>query len=174
MKDKVEKLKILLKKVGREAKVEYVDDTLEAKQKIVGGLIEVVPFELETLDDALIVCNEEGKLIGLPPNTLFDFDYIAGDYFVIGDDYENGDFKSLTDEQIEKAKPYIESRSFKYKKDAIERFEKENQIRNNLYMHEDEHDPEFYEEWKEKLVKPLEEDYEKHIDEDFKDKDLEE
>ena len=31
---------------------------------------------------------------------MFDFDYIAGDCFFVGDDYDNGDFKSLTDEQI--------------------------------------------------------------------------
>ena len=27
---------------------------------------------------------------------IFDDDYIAGNCFVIGDDYENGDFRSLT------------------------------------------------------------------------------
>ena len=98
MKDKIEKLKILLKRVGRESEFAEVENTLEAKQKLVNGLIEVVPLEQD--EDLLIVCNEEGKLLSLPPNTLFDFDYIAGDYFIIGDDYENGDFKSINEEQF--------------------------------------------------------------------------
>ena len=93
---KKEKLKILLKKVGYEAEIKFIDNTLKAKQKLVGGLIEIIDFT----DDTLIVCNEEGKLLDLPPNTIFDIDYIAGDYFVVGNDFENADFKSLTDEQI--------------------------------------------------------------------------
>ena len=103
MKENNEKLRILLKKVGREPEIQLIDNTLEAKQRLVNGLIEVVPFDV--CEDTLIVCNEEGKILSLPPNTLFDLDYIAGDYFVVGDDYENGDFKSITDEQIEKIKP---------------------------------------------------------------------
>lgn len=174
MKDKKEKLRILLKKVGREPKIEFIDNTLEEKQKLVNGLIEVVPF-MEA-EDSLIVCNEEGKILGLPPNTLFDFDYIAGDYFVVGDDYENADFKSITDEQIEKAKPYIEKHSFKYKDDAIERFDMQRFKRQLMFLDCDdpERDPDFYEEWRQKLVKPIDEESENHIDEENKDKDLEE
>ena len=71
MKDNIEKLKILLKRVGRESELAEVGNTLEAKQKLVNGLIEVVPLEQD--EDLLIVCNEEGKLLSLPPNTLFDF-----------------------------------------------------------------------------------------------------
>ena len=42
-----------------------IDDTLEAMQAVVGGNIEeYMPFE----DEVAIVCHEEGKLIGLPPN----------------------------------------------------------------------------------------------------------
>lgn len=103
------KLRIVLKKVGEKSVEAFVEDTLEAKQKLVGGLIEVVP-----LDDVLIVCNEEGKIDNLPPNVLFDYDYIAGDCFVIGDDYKTANFKSLTDEEVEKYKEELDKRSFKY------------------------------------------------------------
>ena len=48
----------------------------------------------------------------LPPNLLFDYDYIAGDCFFVGDDYKNGDFKSLTDEQIEEVKEICQKRQF--------------------------------------------------------------
>ena len=103
-------LRILLKKVNEDPKVITIKNTLEAKQELVGGLIEVVPLDEETL----IICNEEGKLLNLMPNLLFDYDYIAGDCFFVGDDYENGDFKSLTDEQIEDLKKVIKDREFNY------------------------------------------------------------
>lgn len=170
MKENNEKLRILLKKVGREPEVQLIDNTLEAKKRLVNGLIEVVPFDV--CDDTLIVCNEEGKILSLPPNTLFDLDYIAGDYFIVGDDYENGDFKSITDEQIEKIKPYIEERSFKYKDDAIERFDMERFKRQLMFLDCDdpERDPDFYEEWRQKLVKPIEDESEEHIIEDYENK----
>lgn len=103
---KNKELKIVLKKVGEEPKIMNIENTLEAKQKLVDGWIEVI----SVTEDILLVCNEEGKLDNLPPNLLFDYDYIAGDCFFIGDDYENGDFKSLTDEQIEEVKEICEKR----------------------------------------------------------------
>ena len=92
-----EDLRIVLKKVGKIPEIMNIENTLEAKQELVGGLIEVVSG---LKDDILLVCNEEGKLTNLLPNLMFDFDYFAGDCFFVGDDYDNGDFKSLTDEQI--------------------------------------------------------------------------
>ena len=50
------KIRILYKEVGKETQIMFIDNTLEVKQKLVGGLIEVVPYE-----DVLIICNEEGK-----------------------------------------------------------------------------------------------------------------
>jgi len=49
--------------------------TLEELQEIVGGLIELV----ECKDGKLIVLNEEGKLIGLPPNDKATNLYKYGD-----------------------------------------------------------------------------------------------
>lgn len=110
MENKKEKvLKILLKRVGREPEVRFIENTLRAKQMLVSGLIEVVPF-----DDVLLICNEEGKLFNFPPNLNFGYDYIAGDCFLVGDDYDNADFKSLTDEEIEKYIKELNKRSFKY------------------------------------------------------------
>ena len=95
---KEKELRIVLKKVGKKPEIMNIENTLDAKQKLVGGLIEVVGLT----EDILLVCNEEGKLDNLLPNLMFDYEYIAGDCFFVGDDYKNGDFKSLTDEQIEK------------------------------------------------------------------------
>lgn len=111
MMNKKEKfLKILYKEVNKLPRVMKIENTLEAKQELVGGLIEVIPYM-----DALLVCNEEGKILNMNANLLFNYDYIAGDCFVVGDDYKNGDFKSLTNEQIEKfTRDFIE-RSVKEK-----------------------------------------------------------
>lgn len=72
-------------------------------QKEVGGFIEAVyPFE----DPVAIICNEEGKLEGLPLNrALRDedghvYDIIAGTFLIAGLSEDN--FCSLDDAQIEK------------------------------------------------------------------------
>ena len=108
------KIRILYKEVGKEPQIMFIDNTLEAKQKLVGGLIEVVPYE-----DVLIICNEEGKLLNMPPNLVFEYDYIAGNCLVIGDDYKNADFKSLTDEEILKYREDLKKRSFNFKQYEI-------------------------------------------------------
>lgn len=101
------KLKIIYKEVGKDPVVLEIEDTLEAKQKLVGGLIEVVPYK----DDLLLICNEEGKITNLKPNLQFDYDYIAGNCFIIGDDYENSGFKSIEENQIEDIKKDLEERT---------------------------------------------------------------
>lgn len=103
-------LKILYKEVGELPKVMIIENTLEAKQELVNGLIEVIPYK-----DALIICNEEGKMLNMNANLIFDYDYIGGNCFAVGDDYKNGDFKSLTDEQIEEFNRDFIKRSLKNK-----------------------------------------------------------
>ena len=59
------KISALLVEPNKYPKMIEIDDTLEAMQEVVGGDIEeYMPFE----DEVAIVCHEEGKLIGLPPN----------------------------------------------------------------------------------------------------------
>lgn len=59
------KISVLLVEPDRYPRMIEIDDTLEAMQAVVGGNIEeYMPFE----DEVAIVCHEEGKLIGLPPN----------------------------------------------------------------------------------------------------------
>ena len=63
----------------------FITDSLEDLQKAVGGYIEQFSnFD----DDAVIVCNEEGKLRGLPLNRAIYgkdgklVDIIAGDFLI--------------------------------------------------------------------------------------------
>lgn len=67
---------------------------LNSLKQVVGGYIEAVyPFD----DHVAIVCNEEGKLIGLPLNRkLEDYDIIAGTFIVCG--LGEDDFASLSPE----------------------------------------------------------------------------
>lgn len=80
-----------------------LDNHLRALQEAVSigaddvGLIQVVGLEDER---ACIVCNEEGKLIGLPLNRWIGYDVIAGVFYVVGQD-RNGNFTSLSEEQIQ-------------------------------------------------------------------------
>lgn len=80
-----------------------LEDGLGAMQRCVGGNIEVV-YEPGGRDAALI-CNDEGKLLGLPLNrALRDeegqiYDVIAGTFFICGAPEDSEDFTSLTDEQ---------------------------------------------------------------------------
>lgn len=96
------KLRCLLVEPYRLPEVIEINNTLEDKQKIVGGYIECA--YLPNDEEVVIICNEEGKINGLQLNRDIGHDIIAGPFLIIGDDYENGDFKSLTDEQIIKYK----------------------------------------------------------------------
>ena len=76
-------------------------------QRLVGGYIQAVyPFD----DPVALICNEEGKLLGLPMNrTLRDergvpYDIVCGTFFLAG--IAEDDFASLTDRQIEKYTDY--------------------------------------------------------------------
>ena len=106
-KNNISKLRVIYKEVGKEPEVIEIEDTLEAKQKLVEGLIEVVPYK----DNLLLICNEEGKINNLAPNLQFDYDYIAGNCFIVGDDFENEGFKSVEDKQIEEIKKDLKDRS---------------------------------------------------------------
>ena len=103
-------IKVIYKKVNKAPKIIEIKNDLETKQRLVNGLIEVVPY----IDNMLIICNDEGKINNLKANVLLDYDFIAGDFIIVGDDYENADFKSLTEEQIKEAVKDINKRSIEY------------------------------------------------------------
>ena len=79
-----------------------LENELEALQKAVSvgadytGLIEI----LYVNERICILCNEEGKLIGLEPNRRIRNDILCGVFYVTGQDRE-GNLTSLTDDEIE-------------------------------------------------------------------------
>ena len=97
-------MKVLVVEPQKPCRVQEIE-SLADMQQIVGGDIEAVhPFQ----DSAALVCNAEGKLLGLPMNRpLLDedrlpYDIICGTFFIAGLGQE--DFVSLTDEQIQRYK----------------------------------------------------------------------
>ena len=93
-----ENLRILMVEPHKAPYEASVPHELTAMQQTVGGLIEVV----RNGDGTLLVCNEEGKLLGMEGNRRIPGDVLAGPFFVVGDAGET--FRSLTEEELERYK----------------------------------------------------------------------
>ena len=83
--------------------IKEINGDLESLQKEVGGLIEAIyPFD----DDAVVICNEEGKINGMELNrALRDddgeiFDIIAGPFLIAG--ISEDSFVGLSEEQLKR------------------------------------------------------------------------
>lgn len=96
-------IQVLIVEPHRRPRGANICPKLQSMQDIVGGYIQVVHDGLLN-DDAVIVCNEEGKLAGLPANrALRDSeakvqDVLHGTFMVVGTAGE--DFTSLTPRQF--------------------------------------------------------------------------
>lgn len=112
-------MKILVIEPMKEPYVKEIDGRLETMQNIVGGLIQAIyPFDNPEI---ALICNDEGKLIGLPLNrALRDkngevYDIISGTFFLCSAPADSENFESLTDEQIEKYTKRFETLEFYFK-----------------------------------------------------------
>jgi hypothetical protein len=102
-----------------------IKNDLYEKQKLVNGRIEYT--YLENCNDVAIICNEEGKILGLPLNRDIGHDIIAGNFIIVGDDPELGEDRSLTEQQIEKYTKY-------FGKESIEKTNKKiNELMKNSF-----------------------------------------
>lgn len=90
-------IRVIIVRPGEPPEETVVSNKLKTFQGIVGGYIETMHLE----DGVILVCNEEGKLKPLPPNTYVPecSDVIAGTFFLTHYGGE-GYFISLTDEQV--------------------------------------------------------------------------
>ena len=90
-------IRVLYVQPGKYPEEIKITNTLETFQKYVCGSIESVRLDRDTY----IICNDEGKLLPLPPNRLYGpTDFFAGPFLICGDGGE--DLISLTDSQITK------------------------------------------------------------------------
>ena len=93
-------MRVVMLEPDREARIAHIGSSLEDMQAAVGGYIEAVyPFR----EQAALICNDEGKLLGLPLNralrhedTREIYDVIAGPCFICGCSGDN--FGSLSPE----------------------------------------------------------------------------
>lgn len=65
------KIAVYVKEPGKSPEIRCVPNTLKAFQKIVGGYIETVTVSSKSV----VICNEEGRLLGLSPNCVFHSPY---------------------------------------------------------------------------------------------------
>lgn len=56
------KISVIIKEPGGKPRHVHVENSLSNLQKIVGGYIETVTIA----EDAVVICNEEGRLLGMP------------------------------------------------------------------------------------------------------------
>ena len=90
-------IKVLFVRPNEDPYVAEIPDTLEAKQKAVGGYIEYI----YNSDETALVGDEEAKLKGKVGNRYLDGGgIIAGNFLVVG--LGDEDCRSLTNEEIEK------------------------------------------------------------------------
>ena len=97
-------MKILKVEPGKVPVVMEIEESLEAMQSIVGGMIQAVyPFE----EPVAMIVNDEGKMMGLElnralrdPDTSMVYDIICGTMFLCGAPANSDRFADLTEEQL--------------------------------------------------------------------------
>ena len=92
-------MRILLVEPGKTPVLKEIDGSLKSMQEIVGGTIQVLyPFA----EPVALVCNDEGKLLGLPLNRARRdekgriYDIVAGTFFLCGAPEGSDRFESLS------------------------------------------------------------------------------
>ena len=96
---------ILIVEPGKAPRPARVEDTLETFQKIVGGPIEAGCYLPQRV---MLVCNSEGKNMGLMPNRenpVDSRDFIAGTFLLCS--FEGEHFTSLTVAQQKEFEAYF-------------------------------------------------------------------
>jgi len=91
-----QKIRVVMVEPNKLPYVAEIGNDLDSMKKAVGGYIQ--PVNLAPY--VSLVCNEEGKLLGLEGNRSLGDDIIVGNFFIVGYN-EEGEFISLTKEQTE-------------------------------------------------------------------------
>lgn len=86
-------MKVMIIEPNRPPYVQDIENSLKAMQDIVGGYIQVVPF-----NHLVIVCNEEGLINGMEYNRSVGGYDLFGTFFICDTDGE--EFKELEDKDI--------------------------------------------------------------------------
>ena len=98
---------VMVKRVGKPPVVQEIAldsalSHLSAVQGLVGGYVESVPFE----NDMVMLVNEDGRIMKLPPNLVSYRGVLVGTVVFCG--VQRNEWVGLTAKQIEFAKQYCE------------------------------------------------------------------
>lgn len=95
---------VMVKRVGKPVTEHKISAStqLAELQELVGGYLESVPFE----NNMVMLINEEGRIMKLPPNLVSYRGVLVGTVVFCG--VTRDDWKGLTPEQIEFVKQYCE------------------------------------------------------------------
>lgn len=105
-------MKVIIVEPQKAPYTKEIEDSLRARQEIVGGFIEV--HKLFSDDDVVVICNEDGKLQNLPMNRVLRdddghiYDVLVGTFIVIRLNLDKGEFVSLTEKQEKKYLEYYQ------------------------------------------------------------------
>ena len=72
-------MKILAVRTGELPEVIDIEHSLDAESEFVGGYIQTISLS----STAILVCNDDGKVIGLKPNRVIPGDFIAGFFLLL-------------------------------------------------------------------------------------------
>lgn len=98
---KEKEIMVLMVEPGKHPRVTTLANDLDSLQKAVSigsdyqGLIEIISIG----NGDCLLCNEEGKLIGLDGNRRLGNDIIVGVFYIMGED-EDGNLVSLSERKI--------------------------------------------------------------------------
>ncbi len=87
-------MRILMKEPGKGIRAMVIPNELKLLQELVGGYIETYSIS----EDVLIICNEDGKIMGLPYNCTICGEDFMGNILFVGVDGE--DFTDVPDALI--------------------------------------------------------------------------
>lgn len=96
-------MRVMSKEPGKGWKIAEIENTLEALQQGVGGKLEAVTLA----SDACILCNEEGRLLGMPYNITICGVSFVGPLLIVG--IAGEDFAGLTEQQVDRLRTLLVS-----------------------------------------------------------------
>ena len=75
-------MKVLFKEPGKAWRTKLISNDLAILQQLVGGYIEVVTVT----SDCAVICNEDGRLLGMPKNVIIAGHEFVGPVLLVGVD----------------------------------------------------------------------------------------
>lgn len=98
-----EMIEVWLKEPEEDPEKKFIPNTLEFMQWYVGGYIETVT----AADDLVIICNEEGRLMGLPENCTIEGVQFVGKIILAGVKGDEFDDSPLSEKELRERYPQM-------------------------------------------------------------------